>query len=860
MGGSKDRTTRGDSAEGRLAELSRHFLALRADVIDHAVREHLEVAADMAGADRTFLVVVDPTALRMQGAYAWSRPGLPEHPMVLDLGLAQRFAWTRKRLVKGLVTQAGTPEELPDEAEAERAVFRERGTRSTLLVPVRSGDRLIGGQLFETVREERRWSEQEVSRLRLLGEIFASAIKRKHSELALRESEARFRAFAENAMELVAEFDREGAYRYASPSYRDLLGHDPEALIGRDGHTLVHPDDRPGSRQKFAAAFGEADGSHSMHRLRHADGSWRWFENTGRAYRTADGSQRFVSIGRDVTENREMVEAMARQLAIEKQIAALSRRFLALETSALDDAVAEAVQEAGELARADRAYLYSIGADGDHPFQRQYEWLAEGVAPFPGERRTWSVARLLAGETLHFASADELPAEAVEERESLLRRGVKSVLAIPIHTRGRFSGVIGFETHHAEHRWSEHDETLLRLVGEILASALERRRTETVLRESESRLEQSRKLEAVGRLAGGIAHDFNNLLTVILGFSRPLLRELDEGDPVREDVTEIHAAAERAAALTRQLLTFSRRQSVEETVVDLNAVLEDLSPLLARLLGEDIEIGLELDPALRAVKGDPHQFEQVVLNLAANARDAMPDGGHLALCTSNHVLDEVEARRLGLSQGGPYVLLAVRDTGEGIEEEARAQMFEPFFTTKEPGRGTGLGLAIVFSVVERSGGAIEAKGEPGKGALFEIWLPAAASAAQRDEAGSAPPSVGGHETVLLVEDESAVRRLTRGILERAGYEVLDAPDGVAALELAEAFEGRIDVLLSDVVMPRLGGYELAERLTRLRPELRTLLISGYPGEQGHSGGARPPVLAKPFSEEALLDRLRDVLA
>ena len=245
MGGSKDRTTRGDSAEGRLAELSRHFLALRADVIDHAVREHLEVAADMAGADRTFLVVVDPTALRMQGAYAWSRPGLPEHPMVLDLGLAQRFAWTRKRLVKGLVTQAGTPEELPDEAEAERAVFRERGTRSTLLVPVRSGDRLIGGQLFETVREERRWSEQEVSRLRLLGEIFASAIKRKHSELALRESEARFRAFAENAMELVAEFDREGAYRYASPSYRDLLGHDPEALIGRDGHTLAQLQRRP---------------------------------------------------------------------------------------------------------------------------------------------------------------------------------------------------------------------------------------------------------------------------------------------------------------------------------------------------------------------------------------------------------------------------------------------------------------------------------------------------------------------------------------------------------------------------------------------------------------------------------------
>ena len=327
--------------------------------------------------------------------------------------------------------------------------------------------------------------------------------------------------------------------------------------------------------------------------------------------------------------------------------------------------------------------------------------------------------------------------------------------------------------------WFDHDITLLRLIGEILASALGRKYAEGALRESESMLLQSQKLEAVGRLAGGIAHDFNNLLTVILGFSRPLLRELPEGDPVREDVQEIYAAAERAASLTRQLLTFSRRQAVDEQVVDLNAMLSGLETLLERLLREDVELALELCSDLAAVKGDTHQFEQVVINLVVNARDAMPDGGTLRIATRNQSLDGPHAHRIGLSGAGRYVVLSVLDSGQGMDEDTRAHIFDPFFTTKEPGKGTGLGLSIVYSVVEQASGAIHVEGGSVQGNdLRDLASGRGGERRRRMREADGDSDELGVGCVLLVEDEPALRRLARRVLEGNGYRVLEAGDGV----------------------------------------------------------------------------------
>jgi two-component system cell cycle sensor histidine kinase/response regulator CckA len=847
--------------QARVAELSRRFLALDGEEIDAGVREHLCAAAELAGADRTRLIVMHPDASeRPIGVYDWSAPGVsPDMPVIPDA--VGRFDWSIQRLARGELIQLGSPDELPAEARAEREDMTARGVRSLLVLPVRSGDAVIGFHVFECLERQRTWAEYEITTLHLVGEIFAGTVRRRHMRDALGESETRFRAIADHATELVAELDARGCYRYASPSFEGRLGYDPEELLQRRVREFMHPDDYDALHSVYAEALANASEVRAVHRLRHRDGSWRWFESSGRAHRMASGEVRFCAIGRDITERRAVEDAIERQLDLEKRIAGLSRRFLALRTEEIDPAILEALVEAAALAGADRCFLYSQGPDGNQR-SASYEWCGEDIASAAEACHPWSEHALRAGEILNVPSLDAFPPEAEQERESLRERRVQSLLSIPIRSGDRTIGVFGFETIHAEHTWSDHDVTLLRLIGEILTSALGRKHAEVALRDSESRILQMQKLEAVGRLAGGIAHDFNNLLTVILGFSRPLLRELAEDDPIREDLQEIHGAAERAASLTRQLLTFSRRQVVDEQVMDLSAMISGLKTLLERLLGEDVEFALDLEPALQGVKGDTHQFEQVVINLAANARDAMPEGGVLKITTRNAALDTAQAQRNGLPGAGRYVLLSVSDSGHGMDEETRAQIFDPFFTTKEPGKGTGLGLSIAYSVVEQVGGAIRVEGGPSKGTTFELWLPTAEEEMTDEFFEDGGVEEPGSGCVLLVEDESSLRRLARRILENGGYRVIEAADGAEALEVAAACAERIDALVTDVVMPRLGGVELARRLGGERPEMRLLFMSGYPDDRGCGASGLPEdaaVIEKPFRANRLLASLREVL-
>jgi PAS domain S-box-containing protein len=387
----------------------------------------------------------------------------------------------------------------------------------------------------------------------------------------------------------------------------------------------------------------------------------------------------------------------------------------------------------------------------------------------------------------------------------------------------------------------------------------------TAQRQLEEQLRQSQKMEAVGQLAGGIAHDFNNLLTAIIGSTQLLLHATPPDDARREDLEEIRHAGTRAAELTRQLLAFSRRQVLAPKVLEPNAVVANMDRMLRRLLGEDVELITSLDPGAGAVSADPGQLEQVLLNLAVNARNAMPTGGRLTVATARVTLTEelVTPRPTHRLPPGDYVCLAVSDTGAGMDEGTQAHLFEPFFTTKEVGKGTGLGLATAYGIVKQSGGYIWVYSEPGHGTTVKVYLPRVAGTAAAQAPTPEPQDVrGGGETVLLVEDAAPVRSLARRSLEARGYRVLDAADGSAALAVASAHGSAIDLLVTDVVMPGMSGRELAERLAPGRPGMKVLYTSGYTDDAMVRQGvltAGVAFLQKPFVPETLARKVREVL-
>jgi hypothetical protein len=388
------------------------------------------------------------------------------------------------------------------------------------------------------------------------------------------------------------------------------------------------------------------------------------------------------------------------------------------------------------------------------------------------------------------------------------------------------------------------------------------KRAEAEKTKIEDQLRQAQKLESVGRLAAGVAHDFNNLLTVINGFSRLLLRGMEAGDPLREGLEEIHKAGERAAGLTQQLLAFSRKQMLQPRVLDLNRVVDEMRPMLERLMGEDVEVCVKLHAEATTIRADPHQLGQVLMNLAVNSRDAMPNGGRISIETGLVQWGESEIQSRPGAHAGPYVMLAVSDTGVGMNEETRGHIFEPFFTTKGVGKGTGLGLSTIHGIVEQSGGYIEAVSEVGRGTTFKIYMPKVVDAQADSGEPEAVAAIGGQETVLVVEDQAVVRRYAAAALRTFGYQVIEAENADEALLVCERESERIDLVLTDVVMPGLSGRELADRLKQRRPGIKVMFMSGYTDDAIVHRGAleeEAQFIQKPFGPDQLAIKVREML-
>ena len=476
----------------------------------------------------------------------------------------------------------------------------------------------------------------------------------------------------------------------------------------------------------------------------------------------------------------------------------------------------------------------------------------------------WFYNKINRQEVVSIPDVAQLPPEAEVEKKAFLSWGIKSLLCVPMVYGGNLIGFLGVDSAGKEKAWSEEIVTLLTIIGEIFAHALERQRVEAEKNKLEDQLRQSQKMEAIGRLAGGVAHDFNNMLTGIIGYADLILLSLNRDHPLIGKVEEIKKAGKRAASLTQQLLAFSRKQMLQPKVLDLNLVVTDLKTMLQRLIGEDIELKTHLEPSLFRVKVDPNQMGQVLMNLVVNARDAMVRGGRITIETANVVLDQAYGRKKGVSlQPGPYALLEIRDTGTGMDPETRSHIFEPFFTTKELGKGTGLGLSTVYGIVKQSGGYIWVDSQPEEGTTFQIFLPQAeGESALKESRPLSPQLLQGSETILVVEDNDLVRDMTSEVLKQYGYKVIEAPGGEKALKVIQEYPGKIDLLLTDVVMPDLNGRELADQILTLKPGIRVLYMSGYTDNAIVQYGILNPGLAfieKPFSPELLAEKLRRVL-
>ena len=635
---------------------------------------------------------------------------------------------------------------------------------------------------------------------------------RKQAEAALRESEQRFRNMVETTSDWVWEVDENGVYTYVSPQVRQMLGYEQEEMLGKTPFDVMAPEEGRRCREFFQGAARDARPfSGFENTVIHRSGRRVVLETNGVPFFDSRGVFRgYRGIDRDISSRREA------DCALRESEASLARAQRIAHLGNWEEDM-----ETGELRWSDEVYRIFQLPPGE---PLSHERFFELVHPEdrPAVRNAVQVA------------LDKGTPYSIDHR-----------IVLP-------GGAECYVHEHAEVVRDPHGS--VRLAGTV--------QDITEYKRLEDQLRQSQRMEAVGRLAGGVAHDFNNLLTIISGYSELLAAQLDPDSPMRKDVEEIIHAGERAASLTRQLLAFSRRQILQLRVFGLNAVVADLDKMLRRLIGEDVDLLTVLDPGLGTVKADPTQIEQVIMNLAVNARDAMPRGGRLLIQTGNVHLDENYVRDHAEVQPGSYVMLAVTDNGIGMTAGTMSHIFEPFFTTKARDKGTGLGLSTVYGIVKQSGGSIFVYSEPGRGTTFKIYLPRVDEHAVVPHAAEGRPLSRGAETVLVVEDEAGVRDLIRAILEGHGYHVLDADSGPEALEIVRRRAAPVHLMITDVVMPGMSGGELAEMAHAIAPDMKVLFISGYTDEAVVQHGvlhAGIPFLQKPFTRHALAAKIRELL-
>ena len=705
-------------------------------------------------------------------------------------------------------------------------------------------------------------------------------IQKKGKE-ALQESENKFRCLVENSM-VGVYLIQDGVFKYVNSRFAEIHGYEMEEIVDkiRIKETIL-PEDLPildGNINKRTK--GEDETVHCEFRIVTKSQETKDVEvfSSRTMYQ---GRPAIIGTLLDITERKRTEEALkksekeAKQLSQENAMMAEIGQIIS-STLNIHDVYERFAEKVRELIPFDRITMSNINSRDDtvtisYVAGTDVADRSKGdIGPLVGTL-TEEVVRTRTNMLIQTEDLKEV-ADRFPKLLSTFQAAIRSVMAIPLISKDDVIGVLHLQSCNPN-AYSDKDLRLAERVGNEIAGAIanaqlfaERKQAEEAKAALQEQLRQSQKMESIGQLAGGVAHDFNNILTVIHGYSELVMNSLDSGNPIREDVKEIKAAAERASTLTRQLLAFSRKQVLQPKVIDLNALVSNMAKMLRRMIGEGIELNTIWGDDLGSIKADPGQIEQVILNLAVNARDAMPNGGKLTIETANVELDQDYANLHLSIVPGTYVMLSVSDTGVGMTPEVRERVLEPFFTTKEKGKGTGLGLSTVYGIVKQSGGNIWIYSEPGQGSTFKIYLPRveeeADSMLQSSVVGTQSEQCS--ETILLVEDEKMVRNLALTILKRQGYKVLEAENGDAALRTVQEQNGNpIHLMLTDVVMPGMSGHDLSDRLKPQCPGMKVIYMSGYTDEaivEKH-GLSAPGIhyLQKPFPPDTLVKKVRSVL-
>lgn len=657
--------------------------------------------------------------------------------------------------------------------------------------------------------------------------------------------------------------DKNCNIEYTNPKFVNLTGYSSEEVLGKNPRFLKSGKTSPDEYKKLWDTILSRSAWEGEFCNRKKNGELYWERASISPVKNSAGvTINFVKVAEDITELKKVNEELNVHAIQQRAITELGQ--LVLEENDMDLLIQAVCSRIVKTLGVEFSAMFKLLPDGRRLMLAEgLGWKKGCVGSLIVDCECFQGGGIFLGGGVIFTE-DFRNEKRFKVPSALLDHHVVSGMSVIIRTRGKPFGVLGAYT--TENRiFGKDDSNFLEAIANMLAGALERKKTEEILSEKEEQFRQAQKMEAVGRLAGGIAHDFNNLLTAILGYSDLVLLNFSKDHPQRKDIEEIKIAAERAALLTNQLLVFSRKQVLELRVIDLNTVVTDMNKMLHRLIGEDIDLAIIQEPNLWHIRADSAQLGQVIVNLLVNARDAMPNGGKLVIKTENIHIDEAYCRQQHRELfPGNYVTLIVEDSGCGMDKETQSHIFEPFFTTKEKGKGTGLGLSTVYGIVKQSGGYISVYSEAGKGTSFKMYFPRFYQDVQ-ETPKSAVVSSGapaGSETIFLVEDENLLRKLIREILERNGYTVLMAADAIEAIRVAERYEGHIHLLLSDLVIPKMNGKELKEHILKLHPEIKTLFISGYTDVAATYQGlmdSSEAFVQKPFTADALNKKIREVL-